>query len=568
MNALILAAGLGTRLKPYTEKVPKPLFPVAGTSLLDLAISQLAMAGCQKIVINTHHLADQIHAHLETHEYLVPIAISHEPEILGTGGAVQKAASLLGEKPFFVVNSDIVHAISLASIYQFHLQHHHPATLVLVDDPNFNTVWLDTHGHIRHFQRQAYREIRKGRWSTFSGIQVVDPLILKHIPIQGFYSIIDAYRSLIQNGHKIQGYFVKKSGWLDLGTPNRFQQAVYKKIAPTLFSQNIKANDQKVSLTPLAGDGSERRWSRLKKNDQTLILCEHGITIGTETQEVDAFVAIGKHLHNTKVRVPKILHHDRFSGQVYLEDLGNTHLQVLVASTTNPAKVFNLYDAVIRRLFDLAVKGIVGFDPVWTYQTTKYDKDLILEKECRYFLDAFVNGWCGQSETWATYAAEFKSIAGTIETFGAQGLVHRDMQSRNVMMKTPDEPYFIDFQGARLGPVQYDLASLLIDPYVNLPEELRVSITQKALKFYTDRLDYDQEKFDRGFIACAVSRNLQILGAFANLAQNKGKTFFAQYIPDAFERLQISLATYKMTFGSDLLPQLSCLVVDLKHRLP
>jgi len=568
MNALILAAGLGTRLRPYTEKLPKPLFPIAGTTLLDTAVSRLAAAGCQKIVINTHHLADQIHAHIDAHDYPVPIAVSHEPEILGTGGAVQKASQLLGSKPFWVVNSDITHDIPLAAVYAYHLQHPHPATLVLVNDPDFNTVWLDVNENIRHFRRQSVTDTRKGRWLTFTGIQLVDPRILEYIPSRGFYSIIDAYRSLIQSGFEIRGCFVKKANWLDVGTPDRFQRAVRRKIASTLLKQNKSTKNQKIRVKALAGDGSDRRWSRLSMDGDSVILCEHGITIGAGTQEIDAFSAIGTHLTNRGISVPTLLHHDRFSGQVYLEDLGDTHLQDVAAKTSDPATLTTLYAGIFRRLFQLATDGANGFDPAWAYQTPYYDKDVILEKECRYFLEAFVNDWCGQNEKWATYAPEFETIADVIETHAIQGLLHRDMQSRNIMMKAPAEPYFIDFQDARLGPVQYDLASLLIDPYVVLSHAFRSELTHMASAFYVSKLRCDPKSFNRAFAACALSRNLQILGAFAYLTLQKGKTAFARYIPKALEQLQSSLAQYTIELGDDLLPRLRALAARLKRHLP
>ncbi len=559
MKALILAAGYGTRLKPYTDKRPKPLFPVAGTAMIDITISQLVSAGCDKIIINTHHLADQIDAHIQAHSYPIPIVLSHEPDILGTGGAIKKAAPHLGQEPFWVVNSDILHDIPLEPIYDLHLQHPDPATLVLVDDPTFNTVWLDNEQQIQHLQKQTLDSIiESGRWCTFSGIQVVGPAILDHIPATGFFPIIDAYRSLIRAGNKIRGYFAKNAQWQDLGTPDRFQKAVRHKIAPTLFSQKEAPNHQ-ITITPLAGDGSDRRWSRLNMAAKSVILCEHGITMGPETQEVDAFIAIGNHLRAHGICVPEILTHDRFSGQAYLEDLGDIHLQSVVANESDRSKIAALYDTVVKRLFHLATDGATRFDLTWTYQTPFYDKALILEKECRYFLEAFVNGWCNQSEEWETYTVEFESIADAIVTHGIQGLLHRDMQSRNIMIKAKNDPYFIDFQGARLGPVQYDLASLLIDPYVDLPEELRRSITAKSLEFYADKLGCNLKTFNRGFVACALSRNLQILGAFANLTQKKGKTAFAQYIPTAFARLQLSLAAYKSEFGDKVLPRLSSL---------
>ena len=107
MKALILAAGYGTRLRPYTEKIPKPLFPIDGRPLLDIHIRRLYNAGCRAIVVNTHHLHGQIAEFIKAQSYPIPIEISHEPEILGTGGAIKNIAAFWDNHPFMVVNSDV-----------------------------------------------------------------------------------------------------------------------------------------------------------------------------------------------------------------------------------------------------------------------------------------------------------------------------------------------------------------------------------------------------------------------------------------------------------------------------
>ena len=155
----------------------------------------------------------------------------------------------------------------------------------------------------------------------------------------------------------------------------------------------------------------------------------------------------------------------------------------------------------------------------------------------------------------------FTHIADQALSHGFSGLMHRDMQSRNIMVNahgqssaTPDDGnsvsistvkegryYFIDFQSARRGPLQYDLASLLIDPYINLDE----SIQEELLAYCADEVhrltQFDQEKFITGYRHCAVTRNLQMLGAFGNLTINKGKTHFEQYIPTAVASLKKNL---------------------------
>lgn len=102
---MILAAGFGKRLRPLTDTTPKPLIPIGPSTCLDRAVHDLMAVGSQKIVINTHHLADQIHQHV--HEYYPQVIISHEPDILETGGGILKASPYFGDEPFFVLNGDI-----------------------------------------------------------------------------------------------------------------------------------------------------------------------------------------------------------------------------------------------------------------------------------------------------------------------------------------------------------------------------------------------------------------------------------------------------------------------------
>ncbi|MGD9281894.1 MAG: sugar phosphate nucleotidyltransferase, partial [Desulfobacterales bacterium] len=129
MKALILSAGLGTRLRPYTDHTPKPLFTICGRPLLDITISKLIEAGCESIMINTHHLHTQIEAFVAQQTYPIPIETRYEPIILGTGGAIINVKDFWNDHPFMVINADIVTKIDLRAVYDFHCQHRHPVTL-------------------------------------------------------------------------------------------------------------------------------------------------------------------------------------------------------------------------------------------------------------------------------------------------------------------------------------------------------------------------------------------------------------------------------------------------------
>src|SRR3989339_851881 len=140
MKALILAAGFGTRLQPYTNITPKCLFPIDGRPLLDILIRNLQKAGCREIIVNTHHLAPKIETFIAGQNYRIPVLTRYESQILGTGGAIKNVSDFWDDSPFMVINSDIFTDIPLQAVYAFHLQHRYPATLVLCDDPEFNTV--------------------------------------------------------------------------------------------------------------------------------------------------------------------------------------------------------------------------------------------------------------------------------------------------------------------------------------------------------------------------------------------------------------------------------------------
>jgi len=117
MKAMVLAAGFGTRLLPYTQDIPKPLFPLAGQPLLDIAIKNLIRAGCDAIIVNTHHLHEQIESFIEAQAYAIPVNTCYEPTILGTGGGIKNVANFWDSRPFMVINGDIYSTIDLKEVY-------------------------------------------------------------------------------------------------------------------------------------------------------------------------------------------------------------------------------------------------------------------------------------------------------------------------------------------------------------------------------------------------------------------------------------------------------------------
>ena len=546
MKALILAAGLGTRLQPYTDHTPKPLFPVLGTPLLDKMITKLIDAGCQAIIINTHHLHEQIETFIAQQSYSIPVQTRYEPTILGTGGAIRNVKDFWSDDPFMVINSDIVTTINLKSVYDSHCRHSHPATLVLADDADFNSVVCDSEGFVAEFQNPSNIKNRPSMTAlTFTGIQVLDPEIIKYIPAGVPSSSIDAYTRMIGEGKKIKVYFSSSDYWKDIGTVERYKAAVFEVTAPEVFKRIFPdLQIGPIAREPLKGDGSDRQWSRLKMGTASMIVVDHGIRERVRPDEADAFVNIGRHLFDRGIPVPQIYAGDTFSGYVFLEDLGNLDLQTMVRHTDNPEKIIPHYQSVIDLLSVFSASGAQQFETSWTCQTPRYSRTLILENECRYFVEAFLNTYLGLETAYNDFKTEFEYLADNALQYAMDGLMHRDFQSRNIMVKN-DDFYFIDFQGSRLGPIQYDLASLLIDPYVQLPSDIQGQLLQYAVERLKTSLKLNARNFRRCYRYCRLTRNLQILGAFGYLSRVKAKSYFEQYIPPAVQTLRRNLKKHE-----------------------
>ena len=484
-------------------------------------------------MVNTHYLHARIDEFLQSRHYAVPVQTRFEPNILGTGGAIKNLADFWDERPFLVVNSDILTDIDPAAVYRFHLGHPDPVTLALTDCPRFNTVAVNAGGTVSGFEASAEGDRRL----TFTGLQALDPAILDLIPTAGFASSIDAFRRLMGQGGKIRAFVSDNCRWDDLGTPERYRRAARDHLAVRAFRERwpqdpVPPSAGAIDCRKLAGDGSDRSWLRLGWGGRSLVLADHGIRPGLEACEADAFIAIGRHLRQKGVPVPAIGVCDAFSGLVFMDDLGDRNLQQTARQCGSADALEALYRQVIDAAIPLWTRGAEGFDPAWAYQGPRYDRELILERECRYFVTAFLKGYLGWAVSFAEFREEFNALADGALDNGLDGLIHRDFQSRNIMWHH-DAPWFIDFQGARPGPIQYDLASLLIDPYVELPPSVR----RRLLDYAARRLGGDSERFLTGYAYCALNRNLQMLGAFGYLSREKGKVYFEDYIPAAVRAL-------------------------------
>lgn len=544
MKALILCAGLGTRLLPHTRSIPKPLFPINGKPLLDRIIRSLIQARCRSIMINTHHLHHGIEAFLAEQRYPIPVQTCYEPWILGTGGAIHNVRDFWDPDAFMVINGDIVTDLDLKAVYDFHQHHGHPVTLVLHDFPEINTVSVDANQSVIGFDDRDFvpsdQDLPK---LTFTGIQVIDPQVLEWIPDTPSFSSIDLYRTLIKEGMTIQAFIPENCYWKDIGTPRQYQSAVLDLLSPQAFQLAFPDEPPgPTTTTRIAGDGSDRLWYRIASPQHSMVVADHGIHSRRDIRgECDAFIAIGRHLYEKGISVPRIYLADSFAGLVLVEDLGDIHFQSIVRSSQNVDEMLAWYQSAVQLLISLSLMGGSGFDPSWTYQTPVYDKALILEKECRYFVEAFINRYLNIDIHVEDLKGEFGELADRALNGALNGFMHRDFQSRNLMVKN-NRIYAIDFQGGRIGPLQYDLASLLIDPYVDLTQSLQDRVLEFCIQELSDRVFVDPVSFTSAYRYCRITRNLQILGAFGYLTRVKGKSGFEAYVPAALKTLNRSLS--------------------------
>ena len=229
MKAIILAAGFGVRMKPLTDRCPKPLLPVLGRPIIDYTISRVKTFGIKEIGVNIFHLADKMEKFLgDGSRWGVALTLSREPEILGTGGGMGGLRSFLkGGGTFLVYNGDIASKIDLTGLAHYHKEQKPLVTLALCDYAPQNNVSLSPDNTIIDFsgKRKKFNPSRD-RNLTFTGVSIVDEEILNLIPVSGPSHIIDIYLKLIKRQPgSIRGCVVSGDEWRDIGTLEAYLDA-------------------------------------------------------------------------------------------------------------------------------------------------------------------------------------------------------------------------------------------------------------------------------------------------------------------------------------------------------
>jgi N-acetylmuramate 1-kinase len=288
----------------------------------------------------------------------------------------------------------------------------------------------------------------------------------------------------------------------------------------------------------IAGDGSSRVFWRIHASgsEATYVAMQNVPVNDYAERENLAYLKIGRHLRGKGIPLPEIHRFDPARGWFILEDLGDRSLQEDHRQSGSLLR----HEAVLEILLRLQTEGGKGFDPAWTCQSKRYDRFVMRRYESEYFREAFLSKYLGLKPEWPELTAPFDFLAEKSSEAPGDFLLHRDFQSRNIMVSAKGVG-ILDWQGARLGPLAYDVASLVIDPYVDLPLRDRARLVEGYVGLLAGCGPARVDSFRESFPFLALQRNLQILGAFSFLSKVKGKHYFEAYIPKAVRSLHALL---------------------------
>ncbi len=281
-------------------------------------------------------------------------------------------------------------------------------------------------------------------------------------------------------------------------------------------------------------DGSKRAFYRLSDEQGSFMVMEFPPSERTAEKENLSYLRIGEHLLGKGIPVARIFRYDLEHGWFIMEDLGQRNLQEIALSSEYR---IDIYKRVLELLVKLQIEGREDFDPGWCFHTKRYDRFLMEKHESEYFLTYFIKGFLGMDWDLTALTSSFTHLSHRASLADNDFFLHRDFQSRNLIIRE-DKIGIVDWQGGRLGPLQYDLASLLIDPYVGLGSDERMLLYDYYLALVERRLPGVSRSFSRHYPYLAIQRNLQILGAFSYLGNIQGKKWFLDYIPPALQSLE------------------------------
>jgi aminoglycoside/choline kinase family phosphotransferase len=299
--------------------------------------------------------------------------------------------------------------------------------------------------------------------------------------------------------------------------------------------------------------GSDRRYFRVRNNGKTAVLME----CRPDDPDYERHLVYTRYFEAHSVPVPGLLASDDNKHALF-EDLGDTSLYTYLKLPNDDAHVEDLYRSVLDILVVLHGLATAHIHECPLLRDRIFDYDY-LRWETTYFLDQFAVGLRKTAiRDKAALQDELNRLARTVDAC-PRGVIHRDFQCQNIMITPGGIPRVIDFQGARMAPPAYDVASILWDPYYRLDEGIR----ERLIDYYVDELrqasaGFNDEQFRKSLVPCRLQRHMQALGAYGFLSVVKGKKYFLKHVPEALRLLKEETAAAKSDY-----PELYRLVQSL-----
>lgn len=619
INVFILAAGLGERLRPITNHTPKPLLPILGKPVLGIVLEKLSSLKPDNIGINLHYRGKDIERFLRDSPFIERITFFKEASLLGTGGALKNAESLLKRGTFLVHNSDILSEIDLNKALEFHKTSKAIASLIIHDHPEHNKLLIDETGILTGLGPLHRIPSRTDlSQKAFTGIAIYEPEFLDFIP-EGFSSVTEAWIKAIKAGQRILTIDVTGTYWTDIGRPYAYAKAVFdalRKKGENIFAggsdcsmvntdgfvsiegrcrfsegvslRNCIVIDRKILLSGeyeniiigpdfemrfdekevfdsdnglilIGTGGSDRRYYRatadqmgLENGSKTVIFVKYP----PEDHDFERHIEYTRFFKRHKIPVPELIRVDTNEKTAIFEDLGDTSLY----NWLKCGRIGDQIEMMYRKILDIAISIHSRLiedmsecpllrERVFDYSYFRWETD--------YFIERFIKPFFEYVNIEISVFDELDRLAQRANSF-PKTVIHRDFQSQNIMIKD-NSPRIIDYQGARIGPPAYDIASILWDPYYRIDDAMR----ERLLEYYIMKMSKDPSFDPDGFLIslfpCRLQRHMQALGAYGFLSVVKGKRYFLKFVPEALRMLSEEITTLKGEYPSlfDLISSLT-----------
>lgn len=617
LKIFIPSAGLGERLRPITNHIPKPLLPIFGRPLIEIILERVSEISSAEIGINLHYRSEDLRKWILNSSHANRVTFFFENQILGTGGALKNAEDFLSDGHFLAHNSDIVSDIDLARLIKTHISSGNTATLATHNYPKYNNVIIDSNGYILNVEDPS-SPISDAQTLkvAYTGIAVYSPEIFRYIPA-GISHVTSSWTAASRAGHKIQALDFTGCYWRDIGTPASYASALIELLraegetvyihpsvvgcsyadmdghviiedAATINENASLRNcimlpgssaeknsshenciigpDFKIDLSEseimesfrknnkilIGTGGSDRRYYRIKNDRASSILME----CRTDDPDFTRHIEYSKFLSRFLVPVPELLNTNTPMMQATFEDLGDVSLYSWLKCRRSDNEIETMYLKVIDILVILHTKATEHLSECTLLQNRIFDYDHF-RWETDYFLERFVKGVKKiDVKNISALQNEFHIIALTADSF-KKTIIHRDFQSQNIMV-TKGIPRLIDYQGMRVGPPAYDIASILWDPYYRIEDRIRDRILMHYLARIKNITDIDEKEFVNALVLCRLQRHMQALGAYGFLSSVKGKKYFLKHVPEALRLLKEDILGVRTEY-----PELNKLIAQL-----